>query len=204
MRSYTVREWNPVQRLLTLDFVVHGDRGVAGPWAAHARPGDTLEIMGPGGSYTPSPDADWHLMVGDDAVLPAIAVSLSRVPAGVPVFAVVEVDGLEHRQPLDSPGDLEVIWVYRTAGAGEDPSLQLDAVRALSLPGGQGHAFVHGEATTVRLIRRHLVLDRGMPAESLSATGYWKLRRTDEQWRAEKREWIAQAQADVAEEPSPS
>jgi NADPH-dependent ferric siderophore reductase len=204
MRSYTVRDWDPGQRLLTLDFVVHGDRGVAGPWAARAKPGDTLEIMGPGGGYTPSPQADWHLMVGDDAVLPAIAVSLSRVPEGVPVFAVVEVDGPEHRQLLDSPGDLQVVWVHRTAGAGENPALLLNAVRALSLPDGQGHAFVHGEATTVRVIRRHLVLDRGLAAESLSATGYWKLRRTDEEWRAEKREWIAQAQADLVTEPAAS
>jgi NADPH-dependent ferric siderophore reductase len=198
MRSYTVRAWDPEDRLLTLDFVVHGDRGIAGPWAAHAKPGDTLEIAGPGGAYTPSPEADWHLMVGDDAVIPAIAVSLSRVPAGVPVVAVVEVEGPDHQQPLASQGDLEVVWLHRGSGAGEDPSLQLDAVRALSLPAGAGHAFVHGEATAVRLIRRHLVLERGLPPESLSATGYWKLRRTDEEWRAEKREWMAQAEADLA------
>jgi NADPH-dependent ferric siderophore reductase len=196
-RSYTVRDWDPERRLLTLDFVVHGDRGIAGPWAAEAKPGDTLELMGPGGAYTPSPEADWHLMVGDEAVLPAIAVSLSRVPAGVPAFVVLEVAGPEHHQPLQTPGDLEVVWVHRSAGAGEDPSLQLDAVKALSLPDGQGHAFVHGEATTVRLVRRHLVLERGLPAGSLSASGYWKLRRTDEEWRAEKREWIAQAEADL-------
>jgi hypothetical protein len=61
---------------------------------------------------------------------------------------------------------------------------------------------VHGEATTVRAIRRHLVLDRGLPPSALSATGYWKLRRTDEEWRAEKREWIAQADADLLEAPS--
>lgn len=197
-RSYTVRDWDPERLRLTLDFVVHGDRGVAGPWAARAKPGDTLELTGPGGAYAPSVEADWHVMVGDEAALPAIAVSLPRVPAGVPVFAVIEVDGPEHRQPLQSPGDLEVVWVYRSAGAGEDPSLQLEALKALSLPDGRGHAFVHGEATTVRLIRRHLVLERGLPAESLSASGYWKLRRTDEQWRAEKREWLAKADADLA------
>jgi NADPH-dependent ferric siderophore reductase len=197
MRSYTVRAWDSERCLLTLDFVVHGDRGVAGPWAAQAKPGDTLEIMGPGGAYAPDPEADWHLLVGDDAVLPAIAVSLSRVPAGVPVFAVIEVDGPEHRQPLDSPGNLDVVWVHRRVDAGRDPSLLLEAVRALSLPAGKGHAFVHGEATTVRVIRRHLVLDRGLPTSALSATGYWKLRRTDEEWRAEKREWMAQADADL-------
>jgi NADPH-dependent ferric siderophore reductase len=202
MRSYTVREWDPERRLLTLDFVVHGDRGIAGPWATLAKPGDTLEITGPGGAYAPSPEAAWHLMVGDDAVLPAIAVSLSRVPAGVPVFVVIEIDGPEHEQPLDSPGDLKLVWLHRGAGAGEDPSLQLEAVQALALPHGQGHAFVHGEATTVRLIRRYLVLERGLPLESLSATGYWKLRRTDEEWRGEKREWAAQADADLARDPA--
>lgn len=197
-RSYTVRAWDPERRRLTLDFVVHGDDGLAGPWAARARVGDTLEMMGPGGAYTPDPDADWHLMVGDDAVIPAIAASLQRVPAGVPVFAVIEVSGPEHEQPLRSPGELRLSWLHRPGGPGEDPELQLAAVTALDLPAGRGHAFVHGEATAVRLIRRHLVLERGLPAESLSASGYWKLRRTDEQWRAEKREWLRQAEQDLA------
>jgi NADPH-dependent ferric siderophore reductase len=197
-RSYTVRAWDPDRRLLTLDFVVHGDRGLAGPWAAGAQPGDRLELMGPGGAYTPSAQAEWHLLVGDDSALPAIAVSLSRIPAGIPTFVVLEVDGPEHRQPLSSPGELEVVWLDRRAGPGEDPSLQLDAVTALALPEGRGHAFVHGEATTVRLVRRHLVVERGLPTECLSASGYWKLRRTDEEWRAEKRDWMALADADLA------
>ena len=196
-RSYTVRDWDPERRRLTLDFVVHGDAGVAGLWAARAQSGDTLEMMGPGGAYAPDPDADWHLMVGDDAVIPAIAASLTRVPAGVPVFAVIEVSGPEHEQALSSPGDLRLTWLHRTGGPGEEPELQLDAVAALDLPAGRGHAFVHGEATAVRLVRRHLVLGRGLSPESLSASGYWKLRRTDEQWRAEKREWIRQAEQDL-------
>jgi NADPH-dependent ferric siderophore reductase len=125
-------------------------------------------------------------------------VSLSRIPAGIPTFVVLEVDGPEHRQPLSSPGELEVVWLDRRAGPGEDPSLQLDAVTALALPEGRGHAFVHGEATTVRLVRRHLVVERGLPTECLSASGYWKLRRTDEEWRAEKRDWMALADADLA------
>lgn len=89
-------------------------------------------------------------------------------------------------------------WIHRTHGPGEDPSLQLEAVEALSLPDGRGHVFVHGEATAVRVIRRHLLLERGVPVESLSASGYWKLRRTDEQWRAEKRDWLLSTEADLA------
>lgn len=203
-RSYTVREWDPAGCRLTLDFVVHGERGVAGPWAARAQPGDTLELSGPGGAYAPAAQADWHLLVGDEAALPAIAASLSRIPTGVPAFAVVEVDGPEHRQPLHSPGELKVIWVHRSAGPGEDPALQLEAVKGLELPSGDGHAFVHGEATTVRLVRRHLLVERGLPATRLSASGYWKLRRTDEEWRAEKPEWRALAEADLAGDVTPT
>lgn len=89
-------------------------------------------------------------------------------------------------------------WLHRPSDPANDHTAMLEAVRGLSLPDGRGHAFVHGEATTVRAIRRHLVLDRGLPVEALSASGYWKMRRTDEQWRAEKREWMAKAEADLA------
>jgi NADPH-dependent ferric siderophore reductase len=197
-RTYTVREFDPETRRLTLDFVVHGEDGVAGPWAAAARVGDTLMLSGPGGGYAPSAGADWHLMVGDESVIPAIAVSLARVPDGVPVFVVLEVGSAADEQVLETPGELHLTWRHRTAGPGEQPELLLDAVAALELPEGQGHGFIHGEAQAVLMVRRHLIRDRGFTAEQLSATGYWKLRRTDEQWREEKRDWLAEARQDLA------
>jgi NADPH-dependent ferric siderophore reductase len=62
-RTYTIPAWDPARAELTLDFVYHGDRGVAGPWAAAARPGDLICFLGPGGGYAPDPGADWHLLV---------------------------------------------------------------------------------------------------------------------------------------------
>lgn len=196
-RSYTVRAFDPDSHRLTLDFVVHGDSGVAGPWAAAARPGDELLLRGPGGAYTPPAEADWHLMVGDEAVIPAIAVSLQRVPAGVPVFVVLEVDGPDHEVAFSTPGRLQLTWLHRELGPGLEPDLQVDAVRGLELPAGNGHGFVHGEAEAVLRVRRHLIQDRGFTPERLSATGYWKRRHTDEEWRASKREWIARAEQDL-------
>jgi NADPH-dependent ferric siderophore reductase len=196
-RTYTVRAFDPETRRLTLDFVVHGDEGVAGPWAAQAKVGDTLMLSGPGGGYAPSAEADWHLMVGDESVIPAIAVSLGRIPEGVPVFVVLEVGGLEDQLELESPGELHLTWRHRTAGPGEQPELLQETVSALELPDGRGHAFIHGEAQSVLMVRRFLIRERNFTAEQLSATGYWKLRRTDEQWREEKRDWIAEAQQDL-------
>ena len=63
---------------ITVDFVVHGEHGVAGPWASSAQPGDTVHLMGPGGAYAPDPAADWHLFAADEAGLPAVSAALER------------------------------------------------------------------------------------------------------------------------------
>ena len=194
VRTYTVRAWDPERNLLTLDIVVHGAEGVAGPWAAAAKAGDVLQLMGPGGAYAPDPDAAWHLMVGDLSVLPAIGAALQRVPAGVPVHVLVELDDEADRQELTSPGDLHVTWLRAD---GSDTVL-LEAVTALEFPAGPVHAFVHGEASSVRAVRRHLLVERGIAPEALSVSGYWKRQRTDEQWREDKAEWNRLAEQDVA------
>ena len=189
-RTYTVREWDGER--LTIDFVVHGDEGVAGPWAAAAQPGDTLELRGPGGAYTPDPAADWHLMIGDPSVVPAISASLARVPEGRLVHVLLQGDGPEDEQPLESPGDLRVQWLH---GGGEERLA--DAVRELDWPEGAVHAFVHGEASAVRALRRHLLAERGLPRESVSISGYWKRKRTEEGWREDKPEWNRLVEADL-------
>jgi NADPH-dependent ferric siderophore reductase len=189
VRTYTVREWDGAR--LTIDFVVHGDEGVAGPWALAARPGDTLELMGPGGAYAPDPDAGWHLMVGDPSVVPAISASLARVPEGRLVHVLLQAEpGDEQR--LESPGDLRVQWLH-----GEGDELLADAVRALDFPAGSLDAFVHGEASAVRALRRHLLGERGLPREAVSISGYWKQTRTEEGWREDKPEWNRLVEADL-------
>jgi NADPH-dependent ferric siderophore reductase len=192
-RTYTVSAWDPERLELTVDFVVHGDSGVAAPWARDAEVGESLQVLGPGGAYAPAADVEWHLMVGDPSALPAISASLARVAAGRPVRVLAQVAGAEDELPLRSPGELEVSWIH-TAG---DEAL-VEALRALEFPPGPYDAFVHGEAAAVRAVRRHLAVERGLPLERLSASGYWKRTRTEEGWREDKAEWKRLAEADVA------
>jgi NADPH-dependent ferric siderophore reductase len=192
VRTYTVSEWDAELGLLTIDFVVHGDEGIAGPWAAAAAFGDTLQMRGPGGGYAPDPGADWYLLAGDVSCVPAISASLSRIPAGRPVHVFLQVHGPEEHVELTSPGDLEVHWLHDDA----DETVA-GAFAAFDFPPGTLHAYVHGEATSVRLARRHLVLDRGVPAERLHASGYWKRTLTDEGWREAKADWNAQVESET-------
>src|SRR6201994_5211662 len=71
-RTYTLRRADVQRQQVEIDFVVHGDEGIAAPWAAHAEPGDLLAMSGAGGAYPPDPHSDWHLLAGDEAALPAI------------------------------------------------------------------------------------------------------------------------------------
>ncbi|MFF0722012.1 siderophore-interacting protein [Micromonospora sp. NPDC003816] len=194
LRAYTVRNWDAVAGEMTVDVVHHGDEGLGGPWAAALRPGDEVLFVGPGGAYAPSPEADWHLMVGDESALPAIAASLARLPAGVPAYVFLEVDGPLDEQPLPSPGAVAVTWLHR--GARPVGEALVDAVRGLDFPPGAVQAFVHGEAGFVRQLRKLLRVERGVPRDALSISGYWRRGLDDEGWRASKSDWNRQVDLD--------
>src|SRR5699024_12349859 len=79
-RTYTIREIDEDDKWLSIDFVIHDDDGVAGPWAKAAQPGDTLVLSGAGGKYAPSAESDWHLFIADHSALPAASSALEAMP----------------------------------------------------------------------------------------------------------------------------
>ncbi|MEU0150472.1 siderophore-interacting protein [Micromonospora fulviviridis] len=194
LRAYTVRAWDAAAGELTVDVVHHGDEGLAGPWAAGLRPGDRVLFTGPGGAYAPDPTADWHLLAGDESALPAIAAALERLPAGAPAKVYVEVGGPADELPLASAGAVELRWLHRAGRPVGEPLVE--ALRALEFPPGRVHAFVHGEATAVKELRRLLRVERGVPRGDLSISGYWRRGMDDEGWRSTKAAWNAQVEAD--------
>jgi NADPH-dependent ferric siderophore reductase len=190
VRTYTVRRWRPEVPELWLDFVVHGDEGIAGPWAAAARVGDPVRFMGPGGGYAPNPAADWHLLAGDESALPAITAALAVLPADAVVRVVAEVESPTHEVDLPVPKDAQVTFVHR--GGSGDAGRLLAAVRAVDWLPGQVQAFVHGEAAEVMHgIRPHLFGERGLSRDQVSISGYWRRGRTEEGFRAWKSELAA-------------
>jgi NADPH-dependent ferric siderophore reductase len=187
VRTYTVRKWLPEAGEMWVDFVVHGDEGIAGPWAAAAKPGDAFRFMGPGGGYAPESTADWHLLVGDESALPAISAALERMPEGAKVRAFIEVSGPDEEQKIETRADADITWLHR--GSGEP---LVDAVRGLEFPAGRLQAFVHGEANFVRDLRRFLRVELAIPMDQLSISGYWRRGLNEDGWQAGKREWNEQ------------
>lgn len=187
VRTYTVRWVDEEAQELALDFVLHGAEGIAGPWAARARPGERLVLSGPGGGYAPDPHASWHLLVGDLSAQPAISAALEAMPQEAVGHVVIQVDSDEDVVDIDHPAGVEVTWVRET---GEEALL--DSVRALRWRAGDVQAFVHGERGSIKLLRRHLSNERAVARERLSISAYWAQGRVEDQFQAEKREPVGQ------------
>ncbi|QFU92812.1 siderophore-interacting protein [Amycolatopsis sp. YIM 10] len=192
-RTYTVRYYDEKAGELAIDFVVHGDEGLAGPWALNVKPGDDMLFAGPGGAYAPGEEADWHLLVGDESALPAISASLERMPSGARVQAFILVGGPDEELPLATKADAEINWLHRSAGGD-----LVRSVRDLDFGDGVVQAFVHGEADFVRELRRHLLNERGVRKDLLSISGYWRRGKDEDGWQAEKAEERAKEAAAAA------
>jgi len=186
MRTYTVRAWDEAAKELTIDFVHHGDEGIAGPWAAAAQPGDKLWFNGPGGGYSPQETAGWHLLVGDESALPAISTAIEGLPAGAHAKVFVEVEDETEEQKFSGSADVELTWLHRSGAVGDRGEGLVKAVEALEFPAGDVQAFVHGEAGFVLRLRRHLFAERGLARDQVSLSGYWRLGKNEDGWQAEK------------------
>lgn len=179
MRSFTLRE---LGTSLVIDFVLHGDAGPAAEWALTARPGDTLGRYGPSEVYARPLDfaaADWVLLAGDETALPAVGSLLeSTLGAGTRVVACLEVADAAEEQRFASTADVTVHWQHRNGAP--HGRLLVEAVRALEFPPGAVFAWLAGEASMVRTLRRHLVDDREVPKRSIDFAGYWRARLTQD------------------------
>jgi len=193
-RTYTIRAYDAARNEMMLDFVVHGDEGLAGPWAARAVPGDRIGFFGPGGGYAPDQRADGHLLVGDEAAIPAIAAALDRLGDAARAKVYVEVHDATDEQVLSISPDVDVTWVHR----GDRPYGEAiaEVVRAAGVPAGDVQAFVHGNAEMIRRMRRFLFTEVGFNRQRVSMSGYWRTGQTEDGWQAGKRSFNAELEAE--------
>ena len=108
-----MRKWDKEAKILTIDFVVHGDLGYAGPWAKRATRGDRLQFKGPNGSYSPNPDLDWHFFAGDETAIPSISASLETLSSNDHCVVFLVVDSMEFEMPLHSDATVDLKWLHR-------------------------------------------------------------------------------------------
>ena len=95
-RTYTVRSYDELTSTMPSTSSSTATRASPAPGPAGCSPGAEIGFYGPGGAFAPDLAADAHLMIGDEAALPAIAASLERL----------DRDGRGARVPRDRGGRL--------------------------------------------------------------------------------------------------
>lgn len=174
IRTYTVARLDPVAGELDVDFVMHGDEGVASGWAARARPGEEIGLAGPGGR-TVQPAAR-TILAGDQTALPAITGILAELPATAAGEAFIEVPGPAEEVALRHPPGVTITWLHHGAHGAGRTALLTEAVKALSI-GAEEDVFVWvaAEAETCRTLRAHLTETCGIERRRTLVVAYWKL-----------------------------
>lgn len=192
VRTYSIRRFDLGSGQIWIEFVTHGDEGVAGAWAANAKPGDPVVLGGIGGGYAPDASADWHLLLGDESAIPAISAALEAMPVDAVGTVLLEVQDESEHLGLVAPEGVEVRWLHRgDRDAGTTTEL-IDAARALDWRAGRVQVFAHGERGAMKQLRPFLTDERGLDRTQLSLSAYWAYGRREDAFQAEKREAVGQ------------
>ncbi|MNS63982.1 Vibriobactin utilization protein ViuB [compost metagenome] len=177
-RAYTIRYYYKGDAEMDIDFVLHGD-GPCSSWAEQVRIGDVIQLAGPRGGFSLTPDVTHLLIGGDETALPAIGAILEDLPAGIKVTAFIEIPDRRDIQTIVTMADADITWLPRNGSpAGTGTALQ-EAMTAASLPQGQSEVWFAAESTVVRMVRRHFQNDRQFDRSRITASGYWKSGETD-------------------------
>jgi NADPH-dependent ferric siderophore reductase len=165
-RDYTPRRFDPAKGELTIEFFLH-EGGVASDWAATAQPGQRAIIAGPRGSLVVPTDYDWHLLIGDDTALPAVARRLEELPSDTVAQVLLFVTDSADRRQLRSRSIFNVSWIYSRQEL-------LTAVQQLHLPSGSGFVWCGAESSISSTVREILVDRKGHDASAIRAASYWR------------------------------
>ncbi|GAA1137279.1 MULTISPECIES: siderophore-interacting protein [Microbacterium] len=167
-REYTPLAWG--EDWLDVEFAVHGDEGVAAPWAATAPLGSSIGVGGPRGSAVISGQPGSWFLAGDETAIPAIRRFAALLPADVPARIVIETVSASREVEIEAPVDVE--WVHRgDAPSGSALTTLIDGLT--DAVGADPFVFIAAEQSIVKPGRA--LLERwGVDTAHAVVKGYWK------------------------------
>jgi NADPH-dependent ferric siderophore reductase len=175
VRVYTIRDVDPVQGWVDIDFVLHaGSDTPAATFAATAQPGDVIGMIGPGGGDVP--EAANLLLIGDETALPAIGRILEHLGPASRAEAIIEVDGPADEIALAGGGEVRVTWLHRRGREAGTTGLLAEALRRMdpaSLPPDL-YVWAGCEFDDFRELRRIVRKEWGFKKDRHLVVAYWR------------------------------
>lgn len=196
LRTYTIREQRP--EALDIDFALHTDgQGSAGPatrWALAAKPGDKIDVGGPGPAKPLPVGFGRYLIAGDMTALPAISANLEGLSEDAEGFVALEIQDDADRQKLVAPPGMTIRWLVNPE-PGSRPDLLEAALRKHGWPAGHSYVWAASEFSAMRGLRTYLREEQGLGPDRLYLSSYWKSGLAEEAHKLVKQQ-DAEAQVD--------
>ncbi len=187
VRVYTIRTIDVPAGLVEIDFVLHPESaGPASEFAAAAKPGAVVGMIGPGGEDAPS--AANVLLAGDDTALPAIARIAEALPRTSRATIYIEVDGVAGELPIVSQAACKIEWLHRNGRAPGTAGLLAAALGSLD-PAALGddlYVWAGCEFDDFRAIRRLVRTQWAIPKDRHLVVAYWRRGAEGDEARAER------------------
>lgn len=191
MRTYTIRKFSLHDLSLDIDLVLHGeqgnDSGPASSWAAMTKPGDSIQMLGPGRVKIVSLEADWFFFAGDMTALPAISYQLEQLPADAKGHAVIEINSEQDQQSLKKPEGINILWVINSHPDTNNTVLS-DAVKTRPWLPGIPSIWAACEFSNMRLLRAYFKKDKQVPRDQLYISSYWKMGQSEDKHKVIKKQ----------------
>ena len=187
VRTYTLRALDLEKGEMTIDFVAHGDEGLASKWALQAEVGDELGVLMKDKGKQLIQPADYVVFIGDHTALPVISVMLEQLPSNAKGKAIIEVFSEEDVLDLTKPDGVELVWVFNDE-PGKTSALP-HQVAQLEFPKDQSRfVFSATEYAASKFIVNMLRDNFNLISNEFRTTSYWKYGQDEEDSRQTRSE----------------
>ena len=174
MRTYTIRQYNPVEQFIEVDFVRHITTdmqcGFAARWAMNAQVGDTISVAGPGLIQGLNLESDWFFLVADMTSLPALSAKVKSLPEHAKGHAVVQINSAADKQTLEAPKGIKITWLIED----ETEETLSQTVRSIEWLDGQVSVWTACEFESMRELRQYFRNEKEVEKENIYISSYWK------------------------------
>lgn len=168
LRVYTIRRLDVAAGVMDVDFVLHGEEGIGGRWAATVAPGETVGILGPVGR--PLRFDRWVTMGADETGVPAVSRLIEHLPAEVSGEAILEVEDEDEVVAINTPGRFNVKWLFRKGGR----SQLVEEVLSRKWSQREGSfGWFAAEREQAAQVREYWREDLGLSRDRTLVAGYW-------------------------------
>ncbi|MCF7496996.1 siderophore-interacting protein [Vibrio sp. L5-1] len=174
MRTYTIRQYNPVEKWIEVDFVRHITTdlqcGFAARWAMNAKVGDSVSVAGPGLIQGLNLESNWFFLVADMTSLPALSAKVKSLPEHATGHAVIQINSAADKQQLEAPKGIKVTWLIED----ETSESLSQTVRNTGWLEGQVSVWTACEFESMRELRQYFRNEKEVTKENIYISSYWK------------------------------